>query len=106
MVYYKFNCKTRKFEDYAKGKIISAKGIITSIDWEKMSVVIKGNKDLKETLYKISDRYKSSDRITYFLEDIESTKKKLQKGKSISFGYTAIDGKNIFLGIDPWHEKN
>jgi hypothetical protein len=100
MIYFRFNCKTRKFEEYAKSKIFYSEGIITSIDCGKMSVVIKGNKDFKETSYKISDRYKLSDRNYYFLEDIESSKKKLQKGKSISFGYTTIDGKKIFLGIE------
>jgi hypothetical protein len=98
MVYSRLNCKTKKFEEYKTSKIIDAKGIVSSVDWANMSIVIKDNKDLKDVSYKISDRYKSG-RNFYLLEDFNATKEKLKKGKSVSFAYTILDGKRIFLGI-------
>ena len=91
MYFYNFNCEKKKFEYYAKSEIIRSEGIIKSIDWVNMSIVIN------DTSYKISDRYKFYNR-TYSEKNIKSSKEELQKGKEISFDYVLIDGKKIFLG--------
>ena len=95
MAYMRFNCKKKEFEGYAEGKIIESKGTIKSIDLKNMSIVIKDKKNLEETSYKISGRYKFNVS-THSDEDINNLKKKL--GKEISFDYVTIDDTKIFLG--------
>ena len=99
MYHFRFNCDKSKVEKYAESKIIKSSGIITSIDWENMSIAIKDNIDLKGEAYKFSDMYKYYDKNSVFGKHIESLKKDLQKGKDVSFSYETIDGKKIILDI-------
>jgi hypothetical protein len=92
--FHRFNCNNRKFEKYAERKIISAEGIVKSVDFKNGSFVVKDGKDLKDTTYKIHDKFFSEYHIKYL-------KDKLQKGKSISFTYVIIDGKKIFMRFAP-----
>jgi len=99
MYHFKYDCKKRKVEKYAESKIIESSGIVTSVDWGKMTVAIKDKKDSKDTSYKISDKYKFPDKTYYFAEHVESIKKDLKKGKDVSFSYVTIDGEKIIIDI-------
>jgi hypothetical protein len=90
--FFKFNCKSRKFERYAESDLTNSKGTIISIDWKKMSIVIKDEKDKKDTSYKFSDEYTDT-------TSVESEKDKLQKDKDVSFSYVTISGKKIIRRI-------
>ncbi|MCL2025218.1 MAG: SH3 domain-containing protein [Leptospirales bacterium] len=97
--YFRFNCDKRKIEEYAESVINWSEGIITSIDWKNMSIVIKDKKSLRDTSYKFSDTYKS-DNIFYYAEYIERLKKKLQKNKGARFFYVTIKNQRIIYDID------
>ena len=95
MHFFRFDCNSRKLEKYAESKIIVFEGIITSIDRENKSLIIKDKKNLKDTSYKIYDKsYYASDEGLKYLE-------KLQKNKKvIPLDYVIINGEKIIVGID------
>ncbi|MCL2025217.1 MAG: SH3 domain-containing protein [Leptospirales bacterium] len=97
MSFFKFNCKSRKFEKYAESKIVKAEGTIISIDWENLLIVIK---DKKDTSYNFSGRYKSYDKNSYFGKGVESLKKDLQRGKDVSIFYVIINGKKTIVDVN------
>ena len=94
MYFYRFNCENKKFEKYAESAIIYLEGIITSIDWKNMSIVIKDKKSSKDASYKFSDKQFSK-------IHVETLKKELQKGGGVSFNYVTTEGKRTILYICP-----
>jgi len=100
MYFFKFNCKSRKFEKYAESEIIKADGAIISIDWENLFIVIKDKKDQKDTSYKFPGRYKSYDKDSYFGKGVESLKKDLQRNKDVSIFYVIINGKKTIVDVN------
>jgi len=98
--YYRFNCDKRKFEKYAESKMVYLAGVVKSVDWGNMSVVIKNKEDGKDTSYKFSNKYKFYDKTHYFGEHIESLKKNLRTGKDVSISYVVINGEKMIEYID------
>ena len=90
MYFFKFNCNKRNLEKYAESKITRSSGVITSIDFKKMSVAIR--EDSKSTLYKFSNKRFASD------EDIKYLKM-FKKDDEVIFYYETIDGKKMILDI-------
>jgi uncharacterized protein YraI/Cu/Ag efflux protein CusF len=89
-LFFRFNCKNKKFEKYAEGKHIQSQGAITSIDLKNMSIVIKDKEVSKDTTYKLYKNFASDEYYTELL-------KELKKGDNVNFKYATIDGKKIVL---------
>ncbi|MCL1833053.1 MAG: SH3 domain-containing protein [Leptospirales bacterium] len=91
MYFFRFNCNEMEFEQYAESKIIESYGAITSTDFKNMSVVIKDEKNSKDTSYKF---YKPC-----LGEDTNQEFKKLQNDDYVSFEYVIIGGKKLIISI-------
>ena len=99
--YFRFNCDKRKIENFAENIIIKSRGIVTSIDWKNLSIVIKDNNDLKDALLEIPSRHKSAHKESlggYYVEYL----KKLKKGDEVSFEYEVVGDTKIVMGMDNW----
>ena len=91
MYFFRFNCNNRKFEKYEESKITGSEGIIKSIDFKNMSIVIKDNKDSKDNLFRFFNKIYGSPK------DVEYLKKKFKESDKVSFDYVIIDGKKTIL---------
>ncbi|MCL1865312.1 MAG: SH3 domain-containing protein [Spirochaetes bacterium] len=92
MFYYRFNCKTKKFEKYAEGKVSRSDGNIVSVDLKNMSIVIE---EEKEKSYNFSDKTY----VFYNRSNKDIKVKDLKKGDKVEFYYVTIGSKKTILSM-------
>ncbi|MCL1865313.1 MAG: SH3 domain-containing protein [Spirochaetes bacterium] len=92
MFYYRFNCKTKKFEKYAEGKVTESDGNIVSVDLKNVSIVIE---EEKEKSYNFFDKTY----VFYNRSNKDIKVKDLKKGDRVTFDYVTIGGKETILSI-------
>ena len=97
MYFFRFNCDKGKVEKYAESKIALSDGIIKSIDFKNMTVVINQYQDSKDMSFGFSNKRFSTD------EDIKYLKN-FKKGDGVSIYYETINDKKMILAIDWFYE--
>ncbi len=93
-IHYKFNCKKRNVEIYAKGKIVKDIGVISEINLSTKKISINVEFDNREKVFTAFEYLN----IGGFTPEKNSLSD-LVVGDKIEFDYEDIDGKYIILSI-------
>ena len=92
MYFFRFNCDKKKIEKYAESKITGSDGIIKSIDFKNMTVVINEYQNSKDASFKFSDKRFTSDGDIKYL-------KTFKKNDGVAIYYETVNGKKMILDI-------
>ncbi|MCL2154812.1 MAG: SH3 domain-containing protein [Leptospirales bacterium] len=92
MYFFRFNCDKKKVEKYAESKITGSDGVIKSIDFKNMTVVINEYHNSKDASFKFSDKRFTTDGHFKYL-------KTFKKNDGVSIYYETVNGKKMILDI-------
>lgn len=94
--HFRFNCETRKMEEYSSNEIFYSTGIVKSINLKDRTIVINDDEDLKDKSYPLVS-YMSfrSDDPDHYGDRIED----LKAGTYIRYAYESPGGKDTVFRI-------